>query len=162
MEARVKKLLEKIKLPEDKMVSFDNAILHKIVVVEDKNTWNIYIKNKTNFKYEALKTFLECLSNYVNRKYIYNLVVEVEEEDLSLYEDYFKNILVLINNNNLFFDMFSDRLVKENNDFYIEVYNKAEEITLNKKLECINKYFKSFGFNTLPKVRYNSEKNSYI
>ena len=49
MEARVKKLLEKIKLPEDKMVSFDNAILHKIVVVEDKNTWNIYIKNKTNF-----------------------------------------------------------------------------------------------------------------
>ena len=162
MEARIKNLLEKIKFPEEKMFSFENATLSKIVVVEESNTWNIYLKNKTNFKYDDLKTFLTCLENYVNKKYTYNIFVEPLEEDLSLYEDYFKNILVLINNNNLFFDMFSDRLINENNDFYIEVYNKAEEITLNKKLDCINKYFKKFGFNTLPKVRYNSEKNSSI
>ena len=148
MEARIKNLLEKIKFPEEKMFSFENATLSKIVVVEESNTWNIYLKNKTNFKYDDIKTFLTCLENYVNKKYTYNIFVEPLEEDLSLYEDYFKNILVLINNNNLFFDMFSDRLINENNDFYIEVYNKAEEITLNKKLECINKYFKKFGFNS--------------
>ena len=88
MEARIKNLLEKIKFPEEKMFSFENATLSKIVVVEESNTWNIYLKNKTNFKYDDLKTFLTCLENYVNKKYTYNIFIEPLEEDLSLYEDF--------------------------------------------------------------------------
>ena len=85
MEARIKDLLTKIKYPEEKFSCFENATFEKIVVVEDKNTWNIYIKNNTNFKYEDISIFLSCLSNYVNNKYKYNVFVKVENEDLSLY-----------------------------------------------------------------------------
>lgn len=125
MEARIEKLLKKINYPEDMISSFDNATLNKIVVVEDKDIWNIYIKNNTNFKYDELKMFLDRLGVYTNNKYKYNIFVEVDSEDLNLYEDYYKNILVLINNNNLYFDMFKDRLVRDENNYYIEVYNKA-------------------------------------
>lgn len=162
MEARIEKLLKKIKYPEEMISSFDNAILNKIVVEEDKNIWNIHIKNNTNFNYNEIKIFLDKLGEYTNNKYKYNIEVEATSEDLNLYEDYFKNILILINNNNLFFDMFKDRLISEDNNYYIEVYNKAEEITLNKKIECIQKYFKNFGYETIPKIKFNEEKGTTI
>ena len=162
MEARIKDLLEKINYPKDKFSSFNNAHIKKIIVEEDKNTWNIYLENTTNIKYEDLKLFLESLTNYVKKKYLYKITVLTKEEDLSLYEDYYKQILILINNNNLYYNMFCDRLIKENDDYYIEVYNKAEEVTLSKKLECLTNYFQDFGFKTMPKIRMNAEKGELI
>lgn len=162
MEARIKSLLEKINYPKDKFSYFDNASIKKIIVQEEKNIWNIILNNPKNIKYEALNLFLECLNSYVKKKYTYKIVIDTEEEDLSLYEDYYKEILILINNNNLYYNMFSDRLVKDDNKYFIEVYNKAEEITLRKKLECINNYFTKFGFKTLPEIRINLEKGNLI
>ncbi len=162
MEARIEKLLKKINYPDEYFSCFNNALLEKIIVIEDKNTWNIYIKNDTNFKYEAISTFLKCLEDFTLNKYTYNIVVKTEKEDLELFPEYFKQILILINNNSLFLDMFSDRLIRENNDFYIEIYNKAEELTLNKKLDCIKTRFKNFGFKTMPSIRYNMGKGSFI
>ena len=162
MEARLEKLLKKIGYNEEMIPSFNKAKLDKIIVIEDKNTWNIHIKNKTNFKYIELKTFLDKLKEYTNNKYTYTLEIETENEDLALYEDYYKNILILINNNNLFFDMFKDRLIKEKNNYFIEVYNKAEELTLNKKIKCIQNYYKNFGYKTLPNIKLNEEKGIKI
>lgn len=162
MKARIKDLLEKINYPKEDFSYFDNADIEKIIVHEEKNIWNIILNNPTNIKYEALNLFLECLNNYVNKKYTYKITVHTKEEDLSLYEDYYKEILILINNNNLYYNMFSDRLVKEDNKYFIEVYNKAEEITLRKKLECLNNYFTKFGFKTLPEIRINLEKGNLI
>ena len=79
MEARIKDLLTKIKYPEEKFSCFENATFEKIVVVEDKNTWNIYIKNNTNFKYDDISIFLSCLSNYVNNKYGKNYLQQFKE-----------------------------------------------------------------------------------
>ena len=149
METRIKDLLTKIKYPEDKFSSFSSAVFEKIVVIESKNTWNIYIKNDTNMNYDDISTFLECLNTYVGNKYKYNLFIKVKEEDLSLYQDYFSKILVLINHNNLYFNMFCDRLVRVDDSFFIEVYNKSEEITLKRKLDTICKHFKNFGFTNL-------------
>ena len=162
MEARIKDLLTKIKYPEEKFSCFENATFEKIVVVEDKNTWNIYIKNNTNFKYEDISIFLSCLSNYVNNKYKYNVFVKVDEEDLSLYENYYENVLILINSNNLYYNMFGDRLIKEEDKYFIEVYNKSEEITIKRKLQEINKYFKNYGFKTLLEIRFNEEKEKSV
>ena len=162
MEARIKELLEKIKYPKEKFSCFENATFKKIVVEEEKNTWNIHIKNKTNFIYEDISVFLKCLNEYVSHKYKYNIFVKVEEEDLSLFEDYYKQILILINNNNLYYNMFCDRLIKEDDKFFVEVYNKSEEITLKRKLDTINKYFKNFGFKTTLKSKLNKEKESTI
>ena len=162
MEARIKDLLKKINYPEEKFSCFEKATFEKIVVVEDKNTWNIHIKNDTNFCYEDISIFLECLTNFVNKKYKYKLYIKVDNEDLSLYEDYYKQILILINNNNLYYNMFCDRLIKEDDNYFIEVYNKSEEITLKRKIETINKYFKRYGFKTLLSIKYNEEKEKNI
>ena len=162
MEARIKDLLIKIKYPEEKFSCFENATFEKIVVVEDKNTWNIYIKNNTNFKYEDISIFLSCLTTFVGNKFKYNVFVNAEKEDLSLFEEYYKNILILINNNNLYYNMFCDRLIKEDDNFFIEVYNKSEEITLKRKLEEINKYLKNYGFKKELQIKYNKEKESTI
>ena len=162
METRIKDLLTKIKFPEDRFSSFSSAVFEKIVVVESKNTWNIYIKNNTNFNYENISIFLECLNTFVNQKFKYNLFIKAENEDLSLYEDYYKQILILINNNNLYFNMFGDRLVRENDEFFIEVYNKSEEITIKRKIDTIKKHFKNYGFTTMPSIRLNSEKEKTI
>ena len=110
METRIRDLLKKINYPEDKFSHFSSAIFEKIVVVESKNTWNIYIKNNTNFLYDDISIFLERLNTFVGNKFKYNLFVKVDKEDLSLYEDYYKQILILINNNNLYYNMFCDRL----------------------------------------------------
>ena len=125
MEARIENLLKKINYKEEYFSCFCDASIEKIVVDEEENIWNIYIKNSTNFKYEALSAFLECLNIFVNKKYTYKIFVKVEKEDLSLLEDYYKQILILINNNNLYFNMFNDRLIKDGDEYFIEVYNKS-------------------------------------
>ena len=163
MEARIKDLLKKIKFPEDKFSCFENTTLKKIVVIEDKNTWNIYLKNNTNFEYEEISIFLRSLEDFVQNKYKYNLIIEAEKENLNLYEDYYKNILILINHNNLYYNMFCDRLIKDDEDnFLIEVYNKSEEITLKRRLKEITTHFKNFGFTTMPKIVLNSEKEASV
>ena len=42
--------------------------------------------------------------------------------------------------------MFGDRLKKENDKFYIEIYNTHERMILLKKLDFINDTFKEYGF----------------
>ena len=162
MEARIQNLLKKINYPEEKYICFDNSLFEKIIVHEDSNVWDIYIKNITNFKYEDLKLFKDLLSAYAGDKNKYNLIVKTEKEDLSLYESYYKEILFMINNNSLYYNMFKDRLLKENDEYYIEVYNKSEEITVKNKIECINKYFKKFGFKTMVSLKLNKEKGNQI
>ncbi len=162
MEARIKNLLTKIKYPEEEFSCFENASIEKIVVHDEDNKWNIFINNNTNFKYNNIKLFKECLTKYVKEKNSYNIIINAEEENLDLYEDYYKEILILINKNNLYLNMFKDRLKKTENGYIIEVYNSSEEITLTKKLECINNYFTNFGFKTLPKIKMNVEEGEKI
>ena len=55
----------------------------------------IYIKNDTNFKFDDLKKFKECLTSFVEGKYKYVINVKVDKEDLELFSDYYKNVLIL-------------------------------------------------------------------
>ena len=162
MEKRVNDLLKKISYPVSDFSNFESSKILKIVVNEDKNIWDIYIKNDKTFLYDKLELFKKCLCDYVNKKYTYNLIVTVDNEDYSLFSDYYKKILVLINNNNLYYNMFSDRLIRDGDDFFIEVYNKSEEITLGKKIDLINKYFASFGYKRRVSIRMNALKGEKI
>ena len=157
MEARIKDLLTKINFDNDKLNEFDNAKIDQIIVNEDKNIWNIYISNKTNFNYSTLLSFLKCLENYVNKKYIYKLYIKVEDINNDLYEDYYKNILIELNNNNFYYDMLSDRLIKDNDSYFIEIYNKQEEKILLKIYDKLNKLLSDYGFNNIT-YKINNEK----
>ena len=162
MDSKLKNLLDKILYPNDKYEVFKNSSLSKIKVLEDDNKWNIYLKNDTNFLYIDIKDFLAVIKSFTKNKYDINIKIKVDSEDLSLIEDYYQNILVLINNNNLYHDMFLDRLVRVENEYLIEVYNKNEELLINKKIDLINKYFKDFGFSKTISIKYNYDNSLKI
>ena len=161
MNEKIKNLLDKISFPKSMYDDFVNASIQKIVVVNSKNEWNIYIKNDTNFKYEVITSFLSCLKEYTKNSYIYNLFINVDSINYDLLNEYYKNILVLSNNNNFYYDLFCDRLQNIDDEYFIEVYNTSEINILNKKLESINNYLKSYGFLEL-NYKLNKEKDLEI
>ena len=161
MNEKIKNLLDKISFPKSMYDDFVNASIQKIVVVNSKNEWNIYIKNDTNFKYEVITSFLSCLKEYTKNSYIYNLFINVDSINYDLLNEYYKNILVLSNNNNFYYDLFCDRLQNIDDEYFIEVYNTSEIGILNRKLENINNYLKSYGFLEL-NYKLNKEKDLEI
>ncbi len=161
MNEKIKNLLDKISFPKSMYDDFVNASIQKIVVVNSKNEWNIYIKNDTNFKYEVITSFLSCLKEYTKNSYIYNLFINVDSINYDLLNEYYKNILVLSNNNNFYYDLFCDRLQNIDDEYFIEVYNTSEIDILNRKLENINNYLKSYGFLEL-NYKLNKEKDLEI
>lgn len=162
MDKKLEDLLNKININSFYMEEFNKARIEKIRVIESKNTWIIYLHNETNFKYEAVNAFLEALEKYVEGKYIYKLVITVDNEDLSLMDIYYKNILILLNNNNFYFNMFYDRLVNKDNNFFIEVYNKQEHNIMDSLIDKINKYLEDFGFSNKLSIIENKEKSKEI
>ena len=162
MDKKIKDLLDKINYNSDNYKYFNDVKINKIVVSEDKNIWNIHLNCLNTIRFDILKEFIDKLSNYVNKKYKYELTIESNDEDLSLFDDYYKNILILINNHNLYFNMFGDRLIKEDSNYFIEVYNKVEHETIKSKLEEINSYFKKFGFKTSLDIKLNENKRDEI
>ena len=160
MDKRVEDLLNKIKFPSELYKEFNNASFNKIVVNGD--SWTIHIKNNTNFKYSTLDTFLKCLDSYVESKVKYILKIEVKEEDLSLFDEYYSKVLYLLNNNSLYYDMFHNRLLKENDNFSIEVYNKSEQLTILSKMDFINDFINSYGYKFKLSPKLNLEKGNKI
>ena len=161
MSEKIKNLLDKINYPESMYEDFNNTSINKIVVIDSKKQWDIYIKNNTNFRYEAINCFLSCLKEYTKNNYKYNLYISVDEIDYKLLNEYYKNILILSNNNNFYYNLFSDRLVNYGNTYYIEVYNKSEIDILNNKFSEMNEYLKNYGFNEI-EYRLNEEKADEI
>ena len=165
MEARIEKLLKKINYPEDMISSFDNATLNKIVVVEDKDIWNIYIKNNTNFKYDELKMFLDRLGVYTNNKYKYNIFVEVDSEDLNLYEDYYINKMVNSTKDVITLEKIYNFLDNKEELFKL-LFNKDNEYRLMANIEVLKdnynnqllKYFKDRFYEV---VAVEKSRNNY-
>ena len=92
MDKKIKDLLDKINYNSDNYKYFNDVKINKIVVSEDKNIWNIHLNCLNTIRFDILKEFIDKLSNYVNKKYKYELTIESNDEDLSLFDDYYKNI----------------------------------------------------------------------
>ncbi len=161
MNEKLKNLLDKINFNKEYYDDFKNAKIEKINVFEDKNIWDIIISNDTNFKFDILKEFITSLENYVNKKYAYKVKVIAKNIDNSKIDEYYKAILNLLNNNKMYYNMFFDRLKKEDN-YFIEVYNKKEEEIITSKLDEINEYYDRFGFDTKITIKLNYEETEKI
>ena len=161
MSDKIKNLLDKINFPKSMYDDFNNTSISRIVVIDKEKQWDIYINNNTNFRYEVINCFISCLKEYTKNNYKYNLYINVNEIDYKLLNEYYKNILILTNNNNFYYNLFGDRLVNDNETYYIEVYNKSEIDILNNKLSFINESLKNYGFSEL-EYRINEEKANEI
>ena len=86
---------------------------------------------------DALKEFIDCLNKYVNNKYKYDFVIKTNNISYDELDSYYKYILTLINNHNMYYDMFNNRLTFNDNDkYFIEIYNIQEENLINIRKEC--------------------------
>ncbi len=145
MDVGINKLLKEIKYDETKYEYFNYSKLEKIKVNKKENSWNIYISNPTNFLPDVLFSFMDCL-NAIFKDVKCLIEIKVENINHELINDYYLKILRELNHNNLFLNIFSDRLVRVENYYQIESYNKQEYNMINKELENINKMFNDFGF----------------
>ena len=162
MNKKLNNLLDKIKFPTDKIDYFKDAKIDKIVVNEDKKVWDIHIENSTIFPYSILELFLGCLKDNINNKYKYRLSIKALNEDYSYVQEYYKQILIFANHNNLYYDMFFDRLIEDSGNYFIEVYNNNEKSLISKKIKEINSLFHSFGFNFDVKIKMSKDKSLKI
>ena len=161
MNMKLKELLTKISFDEDKFNYFIDAKIDKILVHENSNVWNVYLSIKDSIPYEIVDLLNKKLSSYVENKYIYNIFIKVENINYDYIYDYYKAILKDLNNNNMYYDMFFDRLISEDK-YYIEVYNNIEKNIISKLIDNINKKINQYGFNTNIDIKLNLEKQKEI
>ena len=157
MNQKLKELLTKINFDPNNISYFEKASIERIIVHKEKNCWDIYLKNDTNIPFKILKEFLDDLSKCVKHQHSYELYLKTDFQDDSLIESYYCEILHLLSNK-LYYEVFCDRFLKQEDGYYIEVYNKSEENFINKELEEINSYFKKYGFDLEFKVYLNEER----
>ena len=162
MDKKTAELLEKITFPNDKIHFFNDVKIDKIIVQDEKKKWDIYFKSKQNIPYLILEELLDYIAKFVKNNYVYQVFVEAQEEDLTLFADYYNQALIIANNNNVYHDMFHDRLRLENAEYFVEVYNKSEEQMLNKKLTLMNKLLNKYGYKTGLKIKYNLDTKAVI
>ena len=162
MDKKLNDLLDKLDFPSESKEYFNNCKIEKIVVKEEKQIWDINIKSDNIIPYNIIDSFTSSLSKCVNNKYKYLVTIITDDNNLDLVFDYYKNILILINNNNLYYDMFLDRLKKDNDTFYIEIYNSSEKNILSSKMDTINALFKRFGFKINLELRLSLDASNLI
>ena len=125
MDKKLEDLLNKIGFAKKNFKYFTSAKIDKIIVKEKRKVWDIYLKNDITIPYDIANQFILQLKNYIKNDY--NVYFICEKIDYDLITDYYENILKLCNNNNIYYDMFYNRLVKIENNYYIEIYNSVEQ-----------------------------------
>ena len=162
MDKKLNDLLDKIGFDKNLYDHLYDSKIEKIIVNDNKNIWDIYLKCESNIPYFVVEKFINCLENYVSNKHVYKLHILVNSENMKLVNDYYEHILLLCNGNNMYRDMFYDRLVRVEDEYFIEVYNKSEENLLKKKIDTINELYKQFGFSLIINIRTNKEKEKEV
>lgn len=161
MDAKIIKLLDKINYDKDNYDYFSYSKLDKIIVSKNKNSWDIYLHNPTNFLPDVVFSLYDCLKIYL-KEFSFRLNIVVDEINYELINDYYFIILKEFNHNNLYFNIFSDRLVRTTDKYQIEVYNSQEYNLINKFIDNLNKKFKSFGFDINIEIFVNKEMGEQV
>ena len=157
MNKKLQDLLDKISFNKEYYDDFKSSKIDKIVVKEDSNTLDIYISCETNLRYVVIDSFVNSLNSYVKNKYIYNVFIKPNVINKNIIEDYYVNILKLLNHNNLYYNMFYNRLVNIDDDYFITVYNKNEESIVKSIMDKISFFYKQFGFDINLKINFDKK-----
>lgn len=161
MSEQLKAVLDKLNIDTELQEEFKEASFSEINLDEDKKTVKIVLQNKTTISCDLYFVMKEKLMEYFSGyKIKFSVVADVAKNEF--FKDYFYKCIETIKDTNPIIDVFSDRLVAEDDNFSIEVVNKAEEKQMNSFIKDLNKQMKVYGYKPNIKVAYNEEKRSQI
>ena len=125
MDDKLKLILTKINLDEKYFSEFNNTELEKVIIYKKVDEVKIILHNQSNFSVDLYKSLINCFSSYFDKKVI--LELKVSDTNFDLIYDYYRMIIEDISFEKVTATLFIDRLVRKEDSFFVELYNKAEE-----------------------------------
>ncbi len=157
MDQKLKELLTKINYSFSFEKELDNASLKKIIVNKDKSIWTFIISSSDILKSSTYFEIKKCLSDYCKVKV--NLQIEVTNLPIS---SQFTDYYAYLEEEYPRFSTYRDRMVIDNDKYYLELYNDIEVSELEKDLNEINQLLKLAGFSNGLTLLINEEKRKEI
>lgn len=161
MSDQLKIVLDKLNIDKAYQHEFSDASFEEISLDEKKKVVKIVLQNKTNLSCDLYFDLKEKLKTYFSG-YKVHLSVEAREVDNKFFKDYFYRCVENISKKNPLIDVFSDRLITEDNNYSVEVVNKAEEKQVSSFIKDLNNQMKIFGYEPKIKIAFNEEKRNKI
>ena len=163
MHDKLKVLLDKINLSEDKYKYFLDGKLDKVVINKSnkKSCFKLSLVNMLDSNFYS--EFLSLVKNtFVDGDKITTVGLNIKYENVNY--DYLKDYYKLAINSidNKWVSMFIDNNIYYNDSIIIEVVNKAEEMKLNKYIDSIGEILNSYGFTDSIKIVINKVKSEEI
>ena len=157
MDERVLRLIKQINL-EDKYFSyFEGSKLDRVVVYDNDKMWEFIIILNKNIPYDLYVSFLNKLRGTFPKPELVNLIFKVENGDNSLLKECYNEIILEISKNKNSFTVFMDRLISNQDNYYIITYNKVEFIDVKKALNDITCKLSKCGYNVNIEVTLEEE-----
>ena len=161
MKNEVKILLEKLNIDEKFFNEVEDATIEKVLVYEEIGKIKIILKNSTNLSIELYKQLTSSLKNFFGGKDIY-LYIETDYPNNDYFNDYFEETIKIISKKNPIIEIFNDRLINKDNNYYIEVINPAEERQVSIFISDLNTIMRMFGYHLNIRTFMNETKRNDV
>jgi len=152
MNDKLKLILEKIKLDEKYYNEFINSELEKVIIYKKTDEVKIVLKNESNFSVDLYKDLITCFETYFDKKVI--LEINPKTINLNIIDSYYKYVINEITKEKILSNIFIDRLIFKEENYFIKLDNLAEERQFEQIKEQV--------FNRLKLCGYDVEINTFI
>ena len=163
MDVNLKKLFDKINIPNDILSFFDNAKLDKIIGSKDKSSYQFRISLETSLPIEVYIKFLNYLKQGFS-EYKVSVLFNVSNPNNELIKDYYKYLIEENMKEYPLLETFLDsNIIIEENILTVDVANKAEEMKFKSIEEKLTNLLTKVGYdNIVIKTVINEAKREEI
>ncbi|MBR4262222.1 MAG: PolC-type DNA polymerase III [Bacilli bacterium] len=161
MDKEIKNLLEKLEIDSKYYSEFDNATVGKVSINKKYNVVSLYLNTESNLSIELYEELERSLNNFFNseRSLVF---ISPKNRNIDYFNKYFNKAFHIIEKKNPIINIFSDRLIKVDDNYYVEALNKAEQRQINGFLKDINNYMNMYGYSVNISTQINEEKRNDI
>ncbi len=161
MKNEIKLILEKLNIDPKFFNEVEDATIEKVVVYDSIGKIKLILKNTSNISLELYKILKSSLETFFGGKEVY-LYLKVTEQNNDYFKDYFNEAVNIIKKSNPIIEIFTDRLINRDDQYYVEVINRAEERQVSVFLDDLNKIMSMFGYGVNIVISLNEEKRNDV
>ncbi len=146
MNDKMKLLLDKINMDEDKYPYFSTAKLTKIKIHRKTLTWDVFISLNTMLPLEVIKELEEKKFSLDEKAKEITFIFDVENIDLNTYLSYYPYVLEQLKEELKVLEIYSDALKIEDGFLVLVATSQVEQERLEQVLEKMNTIYKHLGY----------------
>ncbi len=147
MDDKIRILLEKINIDENSYQYFSSAVLSKIKINPNKDSWIIYIDIDNLLPIEVFEE-VEKNKNLLDKKASsIDIIYNVKYKKNTLYKDYYPYLLSTLKKELKVLELYEDCLELRDDKLVLVVANEIEKKKLEKVLPKIHRFYKKISYN---------------